>query len=307
VDWEAYVAGLTAPDRARAESLALQYGQEAASRRVRYHPVSSLDELEAALWKDRGRVNAQVGGLYESIDPSRPPSGWTITNNLQREPDGTQLVQTEVVGPNGATGFFERGYNPGLQRIEMRNAFLRLRGMTDGLPAWVTGTGIPMVPTRGTPTVQYFTLYQLKLLGVPAGRTRWRRLLYRLGIRTGPFATPGVVTSIKMSTIQNLEAIMHLHWLRQRYPATGLSELVVHTASVEYAETTAVQCGYRLLGITYMTGGEEETEIGILLDHFEAGNPVRRSGHDGLLARFGLNRLTAMKWNFDIELTVEPI
>ena len=106
--------------------------------------------------------------------------------------------------------------------------------------------GVPMVATRGTPTVQYFTLYQLKLLGVPAGQVRWwRRWLHGLGLRAGPFAVPGLVTSIKMSTIQNVEAIVHLHWLRQRYPAADLSDLVVHTASVEYAETTAVQCGYR--------------------------------------------------------------
>ncbi len=306
MDWEAYLAGLTASDRACAETLALQYGQEAASRRVRYHPVTSLDELEVALRKVRGRVSAQVRGLYESIDPGQPPSGWTVTNNLQCEPDGTQLVQTEVVGPNGATGFFERGYNPDLRRIEMRNAFLRLNGMTDGLPAWVTRAGIPMMATRGTPTVQYFTLYQLRLLRVPAGRTGWRRLLYRLGLRDGPFATPGVLTSIKMSTIQNMETVMHLQWLRQRYPASDLSELVVHTASVDYAETTAVQCGYRLVGTKYVAAAEQETGIGGLLDHFEDGNPVRSSEHDALLARFGLNRLSVMKWNFDIELTVEP-
>jgi hypothetical protein len=307
VDWKAYLAGLTALDRARAEGLAERYGQEAARKRVRYHPVSSLDELEEALSKDSRRVTTQVPGLYESIDVNTTPVGWYIENDLNRESDGTRIVRTDVIGPNGAKGFFERGYNPVYHRIEMRNAFLRHNGMNDGLPPWVAGVGNPMVPTRGTPTVQSFTLYQLKLLGVPAGRTRWRRLLYRLGLRTGPFVAPGVVSSIKMSTIQNLEAIMHLHWLRRRYPTTDLSALVVHTASVEYAETTAVQCGYRLLEIKYVTAGEAEAEIGRLLDHFEAGNPARRSENDALLSRFYSDRLTVMKCNFDIELSVEPM
>jgi hypothetical protein len=308
VDWEAYLAGLTAQDRPRAEHLAGEYGQEVANRRVRYHPVSSLDELEAALGRDSRRVRTRVRGLYESINVSQCPIGWTMTNSLQRWADGTQVAQTDVIGPNGARGFFERGYNPAHQRIELRNAFLRLTGMTEELPGWVPGTGVPMVATRGTPTVQYFTLYQLKLLGVPAGQVRWwRRLLHRLGQRAGPFAAPGVVTSIKMSTIQNVEAIVHLHWLRQRYPAADLSDLVVHTASVEYAETTAVQCGYRLVGTKYVAAGEWENEIGILLAHFEAGNPQREADNDNLLARFSFDRQTVMKQNFDIELSVVPV
>jgi hypothetical protein len=287
VDWVAYLAGLTAPDRARAEHLAIEYGQEAASRRVRYHPVNSLDELEVGLRRDSRRIRTRVRGLYESIDVSRCPAGWAITNNLQTEADGTRVVQTEVIGPNGATGFFERGYNLREQRVELRNAFLRLAGMTEDLPGWVTGMGVPLVETRGTPTVQYFTLYQLKLLGVPAGQVRWwRRWLHRVGLRAGPFVAPGLVTSIKMSTIQNVESIVHLHWLRQRYPATNLSDLVVHTASVEYAETTAVQCGYRLRGTQYVAAGEWESEIGILLSHFEAGNPLRQADNDNLLAHF---------------------
>jgi hypothetical protein len=308
VDWEAYLAGLSAQERPRAEALAREYGQEAASHRVRYHPTSSLNELVDALRRDRRRVRTQVPGLYESIDVSWCPVGWTITNNLQTEADGTRVVQTDVVGPNGATGFFERGYNAAEQRIELRAAFLRLAGMTDQLPGWVTGMGVPMVETRGTPTVQYFTLYQLKLLGVPAGQVRWwRRLLHWMGLRAGPFAAPGLVTAIKMSMIHNVEAIVHLHWLRQRYPTTGLSDLIAHTASVEYADTTAVQCGYRLVGTKYVAAGESEDEIHALLYLYEDGNPEREADHDNLLARFAFDRQTVMKQNFDIELAVVPV
>jgi hypothetical protein len=288
VEWEAYLAGLTFPDRARAEGLAEQYGQEAATRRVRYHPAGSLDDLAFALRKDRERVRTKVAGLYESIDANQPPVGWSVSSIRQREPDGTWMVQSDVIGPNGAMGFFERGYNPGQQRIELRNAFLRHRGMTDGLPGWVTGVDVPMVPTRGTPTVHYFTLYQLKLLGVAAG-------------------TSGVVNSIKMCTIQNVEAILHLHWLRQRYPDGDLGELVAHTVSVEYAETTAVQCGNRLLGTKFVATGECESEIGGVLDHYEDGNPQRRAENDELLAGFSLNRRSVVKWNFGIDLSVVPV
>src|SRR5262249_53927582 len=158
-----------------AECLTKEYGAEAARRYVRFHPVGSLDEVERALKRDRQKVRTQVRGLYESIEGGQCPVGWTMANILQREADGTLLGTSHVSGPNGATGFFERGFNPAHQRIELRNAFLRLNGMTDELPGWVTGVGVPMVETRGTPTVQYFTLYQLKLLGVPAGQVRWWR------------------------------------------------------------------------------------------------------------------------------------
>jgi hypothetical protein len=308
VEWKAFLAGLTALDRERAERLAQESGRETANRYVRFHPVGSLDELQQALRRDRQGVRTQVLGLYESIDPSQCPAGWTLASDRQTEADGTQVVRTDVIAPNGATGFFERGYNPAHQRIELRNAFLRLRGMTDELPGWVTGLGVPMVATRGTPTVQYFTLYQFKLLGVPAGQARWwRRLLHRIRLRAGPFAELGAVASIKMSTIQYAETIVHLHWLRQRYPATDLSDLVVNTASVQYAETTAVQCGYRVVETKYVPAGEWENEIGILLAHFAAGNPQREADNDNLLTRFSFDRQTVMKQNFDIELSVVPV
>jgi hypothetical protein len=217
------------------------------------------------------------------------------------------LVRTDVIGPNGATGLFERGFHSVQRRLELRNAFLRLGGMTDGLPGWVAGTGIPMVEGRGTPTIQYFTLYQLKLLDVPAGHiTWWKRLLYNLRVKDGPFIGPGVLTSIKMSTIQNVETILHLHWLRQRHAGVDLSALIAHTASVEYAETTAIQCGYRVVGTRYVASGEYETAIDVLLTFVENGNLNRRSENDNLLARYSSDRSTVMKWNFGIELFVLP-
>jgi hypothetical protein len=125
-------------------------------------------------------------------------------------------------------------------------------------------------------------------------------------LQAGPFATPGLVNSIKMGTIQNRETIVHLHWLRQRYPSTDLSNLVAHTASVEYAETTTVQCCYRPVKTRCVAAGEWEDEIGGLLDFFDAGSPLRKAENDNLLARFSFARQTVMKQNFDIELAIVP-
>jgi hypothetical protein len=308
VEWEAFLEGLAAQDRQLAESLATAFGLEAARHYVRFHLVGSLDELERALNGERQRVKTQITGLYESIDVTQCPAGWMIQDNrITVEGNGTRVVQTDVSGPNAASGFFERAYNAVQHRIELRNAFLRLDGLTLGLPNWVTGQAIEMVRERGTPTHVQFTLYQFKLLGVPAGRIRWwRRLLHWLRLRSGPFTTPGMVTSIRMRTIWNLETILHLHWLRQRYPKTDLSTLISHTASVRYAEDYAIQSGYRLLSVSYVTADEQEIEIDGMMKEFEDENPVRRKEHDEMLARYSFDRQTAMKQNFDIELTIVP-
>jgi hypothetical protein len=42
------------------------------------------------------------------------------------------------------------------------------------------------------------------------------------------------------------------------------------------------------------------------MDHFEAGDPTQIAENDGRLARYSLTRATAMKQNFDIELTIVP-
>ncbi len=282
MEWQAFLASLAEEDRPQAERFAVEYGQEAANRCVGFHPVRSLAGLEKWLQKDRQKVKSRVAGLYESIDVQDCPSGWDIKNRVIDEEDSTQAVQTDVVGPNGAPGFFERAYNATEHQIELREAFVWMNGMTEALPTWVEDVEVPMVPDRGTPTIYFFTLYQLKLLNV------------------------GLAKSIKMSRIQNIETNVHLHWLRRRHPTASLSELIAHTASVDYATTIAIQCGYRVSKIEYVLAKECEVEIGALMDHFEDGNPKRRTEHDNLLAQHDFDRSTVMKMAFDIKLSLVP-
>src|SRR5262245_3988217 len=168
--------------------------------------------------------------------------------------------------------------------------------------------GVQMVAGRGTPTVQFVTLYQLKLLGVPAGEpTLWRRILYQLKHLGIPFAGHGVVTKFKMSTIQNFETIVHLHWLRQKHLGASLDQLIGFTASVKYAETTAVQSGYRRVGGTrYVPAEEWENAIDCLMGFHEKGNRVRIDENNALLQKYGFVRSTVMKQNFDIAFDVAP-
>lgn len=110
MDWEAFLARLGNTERSHAEQLLNEFGSQATVRRIRYYPVNSTIELESLLRKDRSRIATQVLDLYESIDVNRSPSGWSITNTVVSESDGTEAISSEVIGPNGATGFFEGGF-----------------------------------------------------------------------------------------------------------------------------------------------------------------------------------------------------
>jgi len=86
----------------------------------------------------------------------------------------------------------------------------------------------------------------------------------------------------------------------------NLSELIAHTHSVQYAETTAVQAGYQRSGDPVVTGGTT-TAIRPFVWHQEQNNPKCVADNDRILAKYGFTRDTAMLWHFDIDFPVRPI
>lgn len=176
------------------------------------------------------------------------------------------------------------------KELELRMAFLKLTGDNNALPGVIPKqAGSPeMIDGKGTPTVQWITLHQMRRLGVPLG---------------GGGNAQGV-EKIHMSDIQNVETVVHLHYLRKNVGG-DLSDLVVHTASVKYAETTAIQSGYQRSDLPVLLDGHE-TPIRVLLDFQEGGNPQRQAENDAILAKYGFDRDTVMLWNFSIDFPVRP-
>jgi hypothetical protein len=264
------------------------YGEELLER-LATQPFTDHTELEAALVKQHAQVKDRVQGLYESTD--RPPDGWHLVDDetgVIVEPDGTRRLRTTVQGPNGAYGYFERAYNPETKALELRMAFLKRTGSDKALPTMVSKQpGSPeMIDGKGTPTVQWVTLHQMRALGVPLG---------------GEGSVPGI-EKVHLSDIQNVETVAHLHYLKN-IAGGDLSDLVVHTASVKYAETTAIQSGYRRFDLPILMGGQE-TPIRALLDFQEGGSPQRRAENDAILAKYGFDRDTVMRWGFNIDFSV---
>lgn len=179
---------------------------------------------------------------------------------------------------------------PIIPELELRMAFLKLTGDSNALPNAISKqAGSPeMLDGKGTPTVQWITLHQMRKLGVPLGDKD---------------NAPGV-EKIHMSDIQNVETVVHLHYLRKTVGGDP-SDLVVHTASVTYAETTAIQSGYQRSDLPVLLGGHE-TPIRVLLDFQEGGNPQRQAENNAILAKYGFDRDTVMLWNFSIDFPVRP-
>src|ERR1041385_6080949 len=88
------------------------------------------------------------------------------------DPHGVRVVKTNVYGPDASEGFFERAYDPNDGTLELRMAFRVMNGKKISLPAMVSkqGNSPEMIENRGTPTLQYITLHQMRLLGVPVGQ-----------------------------------------------------------------------------------------------------------------------------------------
>ena len=233
--------------------------------------------LAPAATKGQARVNEPKPGLFDRIDPDKRPSAWTfIDGPVRTEADGTRVIETSIV-VNGKQGFMERAYNPQTKVLEMRNAFL------EDLPRWVD-EGTPMVAGRGTPTVTYLTVRHMKLLGVGYGQ----------------------LAKVKMSTIQNLKAIIQLHVLRTKGVDPNVA--VLRTHSVQYAETAIIQSGHSVVAAE-VKGNIWNRKLGMLMRHFESGDPAIAARHDELIKELGegmVTRETEVWMNYDIELEVAP-
>lgn len=140
-----------------------------------------------------------------------------------------------------------------------------------------------MIAGKGTPVVSYLMLRQLRMAGVDYG-----------GLRT-----------VKMSTIQNVDAVLHLAQLQRQ--GVDLVEAVRQTHSVKYAETTIVQSGHQIVNVRVDTTRAWRDPADQMLQHYEGrdGPPAIRK-HEDLLSKYGLKRTDEVLWNYDIYLDLTP-
>ncbi len=234
--------------------------------------------------KGKPRVTAPVEGLYGGVKTEPKVADWQIRDQLQTTPDGKKVIKTFIDTPDGKSGWVERAYDPATKSLEMRNAFL------EDLPKWVNEGGPNLDAAKGTPTVTYLTIRQMKLLGIDYG-----------GLK-----------KVKMSTIQNVRAVIEFN--AQLKTGVAPDAAVMNTHSVQYADTTIVQSGSKVAGAK--VGGDIwKTPLKVMMEHYETGggshppDPATVAKHDLLIAEHGkgqITRDTVVEWNYDIELTLAP-
>jgi hypothetical protein len=112
---------------------------------------------------------------------------------------------------------------------------------------------------------------------------------------------------VKMSTIQNFKAIIQLHVLRMK--GVDPNQAVLQTHSVQYAETTIVQSGHKVVAAEVKGDIWKDYPIGELMKYYESRNPDLIPKHDQMIAEFGegmVTRDTQCWMNYDIVLEVAP-
>jgi hypothetical protein len=232
------------------------------------------------------RIVDPVPGLFDSIDatPHKAPPGWRFLDEILTSPStGVVKVCTYVTGPHGEEGRMVRMYVPEKKMLVMDAAFL------DELPRWIDA-GVPLRADKGTPTVAYLTLRQLKLAQVHFGELR----------------------TVKMSNIQNFETLLQLKQLTSQ--GLSLDEAIRQTHSVQYAMTSIQQSGHTVLGVRAHVDDSTHAfreQVGAIMNYFEtrydpARNAARVKKHDALLAQYGMQRSDVVLAGFDIYFDLAP-
>lgn len=242
---------------------------------------------------EKTRVNEPVKGVWEQAE--KPRFGQAGATHLEfhdtpivHERDGTRSMKTLIVDhtkEDPLVGWVERAYNPRTRTLELRNAFL------DKVPNKIRPKQGAMLTPDGTPTQTFLSLHQMKALG----------------------ANYGDLKKIKMSTIQNIRSVIELEAMSAK--GMSLDEAVAKTYSVTYANTTVTQSGHRVVGVQYVKNQEMRRPFDRLLEHYELDHATNKrvpsivAEHDRLIATYGngvVSRQTPVRYNYDIELTVEP-
>jgi hypothetical protein len=195
---------------------------------------------------------------------------WGITDEA-----GAKTLLSQIKGPDGTTGLFKRAYDPSKKQLIFKAGFGR------DLPTWVQHAFA--MSSKGTPTGTFFTIYQMKRLGIPEGAIR----------------------QVKMDTIVNNKTILQLKWLQNQFPDKSLDELLQYTHSVSYAKTVLTQTGYKIVPGSFKINHIDNT---ISPQTLRRGmEPEEMAAFNELMRELDIKENDKLFYAFDIEFEVEPV
>ncbi len=229
-----------------------------------------IDEVQALKSYENGRVG-YVDGLFDSIDVNFKPKGLKPIDIIGRHPIYGNQIRTKF---ENYEGYFIRNFDTNTKTFTFNHGFI------EDLPAWVNDVKIPLVQGKGIPTQAYFTLRQMKLLGIAKNE----------------------IKKVKMVTIQNFETMAYIHNTMKAKNFFNISSVDILAApSNAYAKTVITQAGYEIT-----SGKIVETLKTYKISIAELKNEGFFFPKE-YLKKYNFTNNTHLYVNFDIEIIVKPI
>jgi hypothetical protein len=237
---------------------------------------------------------------YTDIDPAKLPKDYKVkdvydngieptTGQPIPDADGTITLRTEVIGPKGETGSVSRSYNPRTRELKLVDSQL------DRLPRDIPATGTAMVEGRGYPRWAYFSMRQMRILGV----------------------NPGAPAKVIASEVLHVKTLIALHLAtggnasRAGDPAKATGDVLAKTPMYHMTNQQLLAAGTEIKSAKIEDGSV--TTIGSIMKTWEDGTPAGAArkqlidDHNDMLKKAGMTRLTPVLQNFHIVLETVPI
>ncbi len=282
------VSALVEQDAVGLNILVEQRGLDAVAAELQYGSHYTLGSLQLSLDRRASGVTGLEADIYREIDPIRAP-GWELKHSTGRSGDA-EMLSTTVRGPardgiGVGEGKIIRTYDPA--RRVLTFSLADLEATKKPVQAWMRTGKAELVPGRGTPTVVYVTLAQMKMWGIPLG-----------GVR-----------EFKWSTVVNLDSLFHLAWLRREFPdpkKVPWEELFRQTSSFRYGETIITQSGHAIDKLEFSGAGFERLG-NMLAEARRKGDESELHELQSLMVRYGLDPETELFTSFDVTASVSPL
>lgn len=232
--------------------------------------TKTLDMLADTIKYERGRMG-YVDGLFDAIDVNYKPKGFDVVDVVRVDSNYGKGIISRF---NGYQGYFYRNFDANKKIFTFNHGFL------EDLPKWVEDVKIPLVEGKGIPTQAYFTLRQMKLMGIAKGE----------------------IQTVKMAQIQNLETMGYIYQTMKEKNLVNLASVdILKAPSNEYMKTVMTQAGYEI-----MSGKIMVRDITEQLTIKELKNE-RFSITKEFMEKYDLSETSKLYINFDIEAQVRFI
>jgi hypothetical protein len=248
-----------------------------------------MDELTAAIAKERKRIKEPFGTTFKETSPDTPdPDNVALNDRVYSGTSDDGLGQmtyseTRIMVDGQKVGVFTRtketvtlGDGSRMKQMTMAKADAK------GAPRFFEGVDNPMTKH-----------------GIPAATYMNTRAFHNLEI---PFGDP-TLGRVKMNMVMNANTSIQIEWMKRVYGPDNINDFLKHTHSVRYAESALNQAGFKIkrveLGPRAVRGKAGHMAYG---EYFHA-----KEGPTAFMERYGIHPNDKIETGHHIFIYVEPL